>query len=210
MNPVELTGSSVVLREFRGQDLQNVLAVVGDNRVTQWLSFDARGEDQAADMLSGILTRAQQTPRQEYYLAVALPHEGGLIGFARLALDGVQAGKVGYAIGFDHWGHGYATDAVRTLVDFGFRQLGLHRISAAIGPDNASSAAVVRKLGFGEEGRIRHHVHTNGAWRDSVLFSVLADEWAPHPPAYASARTRLSARSEPYSRTTAPSATRET
>jgi RimJ/RimL family protein N-acetyltransferase len=153
------------------------------------LSFDARTEGQAADMLSGILTRAQQAPRQEYYLAVALPREGDLIGFARLALDGVQAGKVGYAIRFDHWGRGYATDAVRTLVDFGFRQLGLHRISAAIGPDNDGSAAVVRKLGFSEEGRIRHHVHTNGAWRDSVLFSVLADEWASHPPAHASART---------------------
>jgi len=62
------------------------------------------------------------------------------------------------------------------MIRFGFDQLGLHRISAAIGPGNAASIAVVSKLGMRYEGRIRHHVHTNGAWRDSLLYSVLEDE----------------------------------
>lgn len=177
MHPVTLPGAAVVLREFRKEDLSEVLAIVGDPRVTDWLSFDTRTPEQADAMLAGILSRAAEAPRSEYYLAVALPHDDRLIGFARLALGGVQAGKVGYAIRADQWGHGYATDAVRTLIDFAFQQLGLHRISAAIGPDNTASITVVRKLGFTEEGRIRHHVHTNGAWRDSILYSVLADEW---------------------------------
>jgi len=56
---------------------------------------------------------------------------------------------VGYAIRVDHWGRGYATDAVRSLVDFGFRQLGLHRISAAIGPDNAWLCRAVVGVGSG-------------------------------------------------------------
>jgi RimJ/RimL family protein N-acetyltransferase len=63
------------------------------------------------------------------------------------------------------------------MIGFGFQELGLHRISAAIGPDNAPSIAVVRRLGFTEEGTIRDHVFTNGAWRDSILYSVLAGEW---------------------------------
>jgi ribosomal-protein-alanine N-acetyltransferase len=37
----------------------------------------------------------------------------------------------------------------------------------------------VRKLGVQQEGRIRGHVFTNGAWRDSVLFAVLEHEWTP-------------------------------
>lgn len=47
----------------------------------------------------------------------------------------------------------------------------------AIGPDNAASIAVATKLGMQYEGRIRDHVYTNGAWRDSLLYSVLSDEW---------------------------------
>ncbi|WP_189208189.1 GNAT family N-acetyltransferase, partial [Couchioplanes azureus] len=120
MYPLTLAGPSVVLREFRETDLEAVHAVVGDQRVTDWLSFDARTPEQATTMLSGILSRAQEEPRHEYYLAVALPRTDVLVGFVRLALDGVQAGKLGYAIAYDHWGHGYATDAIRSMVTFGF------------------------------------------------------------------------------------------
>jgi hypothetical protein len=52
------------------------------------------------------------------------------------------------------------------MIAFGFEELRSHRISGAIGPDNAASIAVVSKLGMQYEGRIRDHVYTN-AWRDS-------------------------------------------
>jgi RimJ/RimL family protein N-acetyltransferase len=68
------------------------------------------------------------------------------------------------------------------LIDFGFQELKLHRISAAMGPDNATSVAIVRRLGMTYEGRIRDHVYTNGQWRDSLLYSILADEWTAAKP----------------------------
>ncbi|MGH3903793.1 MAG: GNAT family N-acetyltransferase [Pseudonocardiaceae bacterium] len=46
-----------------------------------------------------------------------------------------------------------------------------------MGPDNAASIAIAQRLGMTYEGRIRDHVHTNGQWRDSLLYSVLTDEW---------------------------------
>jgi RimJ/RimL family protein N-acetyltransferase len=42
-----------------------------------------------------------------------------------------------------------------------------------------SSIAVVKRLGLSYEGRLRHHVFTNGNWRDSLLYSILTDEWDP-------------------------------
>ena len=92
-------------------------------------------------------------------------------------LTGVKAAKLGYTIRADRWGKGYATDATQRMIRFGFQELGLHRISAAIGPDNAASIAVARKLGMQYEGRIRDHVFTNGAWRDSDLYAVLEFQW---------------------------------
>ncbi len=165
----------MTLREFTTDDGEAVHALVGDRRVTDFLSFDAKSPEQSAAMLNGILARTHQQPRTEFYLAIH--HHEPLIGFARLGLSGVKAAKLGYAIHADHWGHGYATAAVRTLVGFGFAHLDLHRITAAIGPDNKASIAVVKRLGFTEEGNLRDHVHTNGAWRDSILYSVLAHEW---------------------------------
>jgi aminoglycoside 6'-N-acetyltransferase/ribosomal-protein-alanine N-acetyltransferase len=174
-HPLHLTGATVTLREFTADDSKAVHGLVGDTRVTDYLSFDAKSPEQSGAMLAGILDRARHEPRTEIYLAVDA--DDTLIGFARLGLSGVKAAKLGYAIHVDHWGRGHATDAVRTLIRFGFDELGLHRITAAIGPNNPASIAVVEKLGFTKEGRLRDHVHTNGAWRDSILYSVLVDEW---------------------------------
>lgn len=176
--PCRLIGSKVVLREFFLNDIDGVMSVIGDDRVTRSLSFDTRSPEQAIAMLDGALRRAKQEPRTEYYLAVTIADDV-LVGFARLGLDGVQAAKLGYAIAADYWGRGYATDAARTLVDFGFRELKLHRISAAMGPDNTASIVIAHRLGMTYEGRIRDHVYTNGQWRDSLLYSILFDEWIP-------------------------------
>jgi [ribosomal protein S5]-alanine N-acetyltransferase len=75
------------------------------------------------------------------------------------------------------WGAGLGVETGRLLFTLGFTHLGLHRIWGARSPDNMAAAQVMRKLGMTEEGRIRHHVHTHGAWRDSVTYSVLEDEW---------------------------------
>lgn len=177
MYPLTISGRRVILRDFRDDDAMAAQAVVGDGRVTRSLSFDARSLAETKAMLDGAIQRAHNDPRTELYLAVTRLDDE-LIGFARLGLDGVQAAKLGYAIRADQWGRGYATDAAEILTDYGFRELKLHRISAAIGPDNASSIALVNKLGFVYEGRIRDHVYTNGSWRDSLLYSVLSNEWA--------------------------------
>jgi RimJ/RimL family protein N-acetyltransferase len=99
-----------------------------------------------------------------------------VIGFARLELTGTKAAKLGYAVHADHWGNGYPTDATRTMCTFGFHQLGLHRITAAIGPENERSIALIKSLGFSDEGRLREHVFTNRSWRNSLLYSLLATD----------------------------------
>ena len=179
--PVRLAGPNVVLREFRADDLDDALSVVGDDEVTRWLSFDSRDRDATRQMLAAAIERARLTPRPEYYLALTLAADDRVIGFGRLGPTGVRAAKLGYALRAGVWGHGYATEAARLLTGFAFGPLGLHRVSAAIGPDNDASIAVVKRLGFSYEGRLRDHVFTGGAWRDSLLYSVLADEWPPTP-----------------------------
>ncbi|MGW1615191.1 GNAT family N-acetyltransferase [Streptomyces sp. NPDC002285] len=176
--PIHIVGNQVVLREFTRDDVDDVLAIIGDDTVTTWLSFDSRDRAQAVSMIEGTIERASQDSRTEFYLGVTKHDEDRVIGFVRIGLSGVQAGKLGYAIAAKEWGRGYATDAARTLVTYAFKELALHRITAAIGPENVASIAVAQQLGFTREGVLRDHVLTNGAWRDSVLYSVLAHEWS--------------------------------
>ncbi|WP_018681159.1 GNAT family N-acetyltransferase [Actinokineospora enzanensis] len=176
---VELVGSTVVLREFRMSDVDATMAIVGDERVTTTLSFDSLTREQQSERIAATIQRAGETPRTEYYLAATLKSDGRLIGFGRLGLTGVRAAKLGGALAADHWGAGYALDGARTLLDFAFGDLDLHRVTAAIGPDNHASIAAVTRLGFVYEGTLRDHVYTNQAWRDSRLYSMLAQDWTP-------------------------------
>lgn len=174
---VRIDGRKVVLREFALSDLHDTMAVVGDDQVTRWLSFASKTLDQQRELLAGVLERATQVPRSEYYLAIEERAEERLVGFVRLGLTGAQAAKLGYAVRHDAQKKGFATDAAQAMIDFGFGTLKLHRITAAIGPDNIASHYVAAKLGMTLEGRLRDHVFTNGAWRDSDLYSILHDEW---------------------------------
>ena len=65
MYPVTLTGRVVTLREFRRDDAADSLAIVGDDQVTQWLSFDSRDLAAAQEMVDGAIQRAQVEPRSE-------------------------------------------------------------------------------------------------------------------------------------------------
>lgn len=179
---VRIFGDLVAIREFVRSDAEDVQRIVGDDRVTNWLSYDSRGKKETLAMLDRMKASSEENPRTDYSLAVVTPPSDRVIGFCRIGLSGVKAGKLGYAIAYDEWGKGYATDVARTMVDFGFQKLGLHRISAAIAPDNTTSIKVVEKLGFSREGILRDHVFSNGAWRDSVLYSILQPEWADLTP----------------------------
>lgn len=176
----------LTLREFTTDDVDAAFALVGDDRVTAWLSFDSRTRDAARAMVEGVIDRRRKASREEYYLAVVTNEVDTVVGFVRLGMTGVRAAKLGYAVAADHWGRGYAREATGAVIDFGFRELGLHRISAAIGPENSASIKIADSTGMAYEGRIRDHVFTNGRWRDSLLYAVLDEEWTSRHPAVGS------------------------
>jgi [ribosomal protein S5]-alanine N-acetyltransferase len=152
------------------------MAVVGDPEVTRSLSFDTRGRAEQAKRLADDIARTQSDPRPDYYLAIA--NDADLLaGFVRIGFGRDKSGELGIAIRREDWGKGFATEAASLMLDFGFRTLHLHRIQAACGPDNRASQRLLARLGFVPEGRIRDHVFTNGAWRDSLLYSLLDHEW---------------------------------
>jgi [ribosomal protein S5]-alanine N-acetyltransferase len=177
MYPVQLDGERIQLRDFEPTDLDAMMAVSGDPEVTSYLSFDTRTRDQQALLLAADIERAQAEPRPDYYLAIIEKSTGALVGFVRIGLLAHSAGELGYAMRRDRWRRGYTTEASGVMLDFAFTTLGLHRVQAACGPENAGSQALLEKLGFSREGRLRDHVFTNGAWRDSLLYSIMDREW---------------------------------
>ncbi|WP_367048768.1 GNAT family protein [Streptomyces sp. Je 1-332] len=109
---------------------------------------------------------------------------GGLIGFARLALDPhqQQGATIGFALRPDAWGVGYGVETVRLLLEVGFDELGLHRIWGARSPRNPASIKTMLTAGMREDYTIREHIQKAGRWRDSVVHTILSQEWQPIQP----------------------------
>jgi RimJ/RimL family protein N-acetyltransferase len=178
MYPVRLSTDRLGLRELTVDDVDAVHAVYGSPQATEHLSFEPRSRDQVGLIVARAMTAAVASPRTEYALA-ACTRDGDVIGYARLALDplGQRAATIGFALRPDVWGVGYGTETVRALLTLGFDHLGLHRIWAARSPLNEPSRRALERAGLLAEGRVRDHVHVRGAWRDSVVHSILEDEW---------------------------------
>ena len=111
----------------------------------------------------------------------AIEVEAELIGMCGLQeIDHYQQrADVGIRIGQPFWRRGYGQDAVRTLVDYGFRSLNLAKISLQVLADDERAVGAYLKAGFVEEGRLRAHSWYDGARHDELVMSVLRDDWKP-------------------------------
>jgi len=85
-----------------------------------------------------------------------------------------HAGLLGYRIGAAHGGKGYASAALRALVDIAFGQLGLLRIEANASVENTGSVRVLQRNGFVQFGHSRRSLYLNGAWHDRLHFELHA------------------------------------
>lgn len=101
-----------------------------------------------------------------------------LLGAVGLVLEPQHSlAELGYWVGTPYWGHGYATEAARALVAFGFAQLELNRIQARHFVRNPSSGRVMQKLGMRFEGILRQAIRKWDRFEDVALYALLASEW---------------------------------
>ena len=101
-----------------------------------------------------------------------------------------QSGSIGYWMGQPYAGQGFMSEAVGLMLHFCFDSLGLHRVEAACLLHNDASRALLRKLGFQEEGVARRYLCINGQWQDHMTHAILRSDPRPSPvrrsiPAYA-------------------------
>lgn len=86
--------------------------------------------------------------------------------------------ELGYALNKDeHKQKGYMSEAVRTILEYGFHSMQLNRVEACVGPANTASLSLIRKFGFTQEGYLRKHFTRDGEVQDSIIFSLLREEY---------------------------------
>jgi RimJ/RimL family protein N-acetyltransferase len=100
----------------------------------------------------------------------------GSIGFREIDTQHGQA-ELGFWIGKDWWGQGYAREAARAVIQFGFESLNLNRICAHHMTRNPASGRVLLAAGMQREGVLRQRVQKWGIYEDVVLYATVRDDW---------------------------------
>lgn len=168
------------LREYTDDDFPAVHAYASDAEVTRYMRWGPNSEEDTRAFLRLGAAQRGERPRRHFDLAITLAADGRLVGGGGLhvAEPEHRGAFMGYVLHRDHWGRGYASEAARAMLAFGFERLGLHRIWAVCDPANTISARVLEKIGMRREGHLREHRWEKGRWVDELLYAVLADEWA--------------------------------
>ena len=88
-----------------------------------------------------------------------------------------QSASIGYWVDAAHAGRGYVPEGVGLILQYGFEQIALHRMEAAIVPRNTASRRVAEKLGLREEGTSLRFLQIDGAYEDHVRYAITLEEW---------------------------------
>lgn len=105
------------------------------------------------------------------FLLVQPRHPGKIIGLAGLneiVRGAFQSCFISYKLDHTLWGQGYGSEAIAALTEWGFRNLGLHRVEANIMPRNLPSRRAAARAGFEEEGLAKRYLKINGVWEDHI------------------------------------------
>lgn len=175
---VTLRTERLVLRLPTEGDGHAIASLCGDfevARTTSSIPHPYTMED-ARDFIAFSLEQAESGGALN--LAITRKGGGALVGMVGLILDPAhRRAELGYWVGREHWGRGYASEAARAIVGHAFQRLGVERIFAGYFAGNEASWGVQRKLGFRREGVQRRHVLRFGETHDLVMSALMREDW---------------------------------
>jgi RimJ/RimL family protein N-acetyltransferase len=177
MSQPTLWSKRLILRPFCADDAPTVQRLASDRHIADTTNIPHPYENGMAEKWiethrvgfdSGVLAT----------FAVVLRDCDQLIGAVGLRIDReTNTGVLGYWVGRPFWNLGYATEAAKSILDFGFNELGLGKISAAHIPRNPSSGRVLEKAGMLFENIAHQGTMKWGQYEDLIWYGILRDNW---------------------------------
>ncbi len=168
----------IALRAISAADVDDFFAVYSNPEVMRyWSTPPLANREAASKLISEIHKDIEQHEILKW--GIALQTDDRLIGSVTLFhMDFThKRAEIGYALGRDHWGHGYMQETLKAVLNYAFDVLNLHRIEADVDPRNTASVKTVERLGFQREGYLRERWQVNGEIQDAFFFGLLRQDW---------------------------------
>ena len=165
------------LRELTLLDAETMFRYFSKESVIRYFGMDSFQNIEQAK--TTIQTFKIVMKKEVYFAGELRKGTGQLIGTCGFHLinNHHRRAEIGYELDDTYWGQGYASEALQAILAYGFETLQLIRIAAVVYVENKASQQLLIKAGFQEEGLLRKHMIQNGVAHDTILYSLLKEEW---------------------------------
>ena len=162
------------------QDEDDLFVYQSDPEIVRYIPWPVRTRQQVRDALVRALTYTRfEDEGDGLVLAIEHREERRVIGQCNISYESRENahGEFGYVVARSHARRGYATEASRAILRFGFETANLRRITARIDTRNLVSAAVCEKLGMRREAEFIEDDRFKGEWSSTWIYALLRREW---------------------------------
>jgi RimJ/RimL family protein N-acetyltransferase len=176
--PQELRTARLLLRSVEREDISALVRLAGTREIAATTANIPHpyAEDDARNFIAHAENDFGAGRSTTY--AVTIPPGNGLCGVVGLTIAPAhKRAELGYWIGVPYWGLGFATEAARAVMGFGFDALQMHRIYAHCFTGNIASQRVLEKIGMRHEGQSRRHIQKWDRLIDVENYELLACEY---------------------------------
>lgn len=170
--------SRLILKPIQLGDADQVLAYRSDAETNQYQGWIPKTLQDVEKFILKISPEIDQ-PGTWFQFVIILKETGNIVGDLGIHFleSESQQVKIGYTLSREYQGQGYATEAVRCILDYLFHDLKKHRVTVTIDPCNVPSIKLVERLGFRKETHFVESLFVNGKWVDDVVYAILDKEW---------------------------------
>lgn len=168
----------LILRPVEDKDWKAVFEYASDPETAEYTSWEAHKYPEESKQHVAFIRKRYKANKPSNW-AIVRKSDNKMIGMCGYVSEyrAHKLGEMGYVIRKDCRNMGYATEAAKKAVEFGFKELGYNRIEAYCDAENTASAKVLEKCGMKFEGTFRQSVWKGGRFRDKMCFAVLAEEY---------------------------------
>ena len=171
----------LILRPFEETDFEAVHSYASVAENIEYMFWGPNNEYQTKEFILQSISQSKEHPCKNYQYASVLKSSKKLIGGCNLSLVGDDEAEIGWIVHKDYWKQGFGTEIGKRIVEFGFSELGLHRIIAHCDTENYGSYRVMERIGMRREGCFIEErpasKFSDKKYGDEYSYAILKDEW---------------------------------
>jgi RimJ/RimL family protein N-acetyltransferase len=173
-----LASERIILSALKVADIPTIVSYAGDEKIAATTSNLPHPYFEKDAIFWLNMANQGFQDKSKYIFAIRLKETEEFIGGIGLhIMDGFKLAEFGYWVAVPFWNHGYATEALKLLLKFGFEELGLNKIYAIHLEHNPASGRVMKKNKMIEEGKLIAHVRKNEEYLNVIQYRLTAAEY---------------------------------